>query len=534
VKTLLKNGKIFNGTGEEPFTGNVLYEDDRIITVGPDIGESEAEQVIDISGDAIAPGFIDGHSHNDWFAIKNEPLKYFEPFIRQGITTFVAGNCGISTIGFTKETDYVDKIGGGLFYFNDTTGKYPSFSDWAEAVDGKMPCNMAELVGHCSARASVTGSKPEKLTPEEEKEMLDIIDRDLAQGAAGVSLGLMYNPGIFADPEELRKVVELCVKYDRPLTVHPRAESKVSTCYPELSGRSHLLRALDELHEAARGTNLKLEYSHAIFVGRKTFADVDEFIKIMEQMNEEGIRAGYDIYDETLGVSVITVIMPTWYQALPEAEREKTWNKIKFKFFVKITPILLGFGFPDITLAYGGPALEKYEGMTVVEVAREMGISPADAYLYLCKESNFIGRVNQGAYTTPEIIKRQTLDPHCMFYMSDSWVEENGIQNPAIYDDYPKFIHDSILGSGDTLPNTIRKMSGSIADRFSLIDRGYIKEGYYADLTIFNEEEMKNGVPDQEKPFGIKRVIINGRPVLAGEEINTELLKTSGRVVRCR
>ena len=103
--------------------------------------------------------------------------------------------------------------------------------------------------------------------------MLAIIEENLKKGAAGVSLGLMYEPGLYADTEELRKVVELCVKYDKPLTVHPRANSAVSMAYPELLGRSHILRAVDELVEISKGTNLKLQYSHAIFVGRRSLKD---------------------------------------------------------------------------------------------------------------------------------------------------------------------------------------------------------------------------------------------------------------------
>jgi len=254
---------------------------------------------------------------------------------------------------------------------------------------------------------------------------------------------------------------------------------------------------------------------------------------MIEKMRQEGIQVGYDIYDEVMGVSVITVIMPTWYQALSAEEREKPLNKLKFKAFVWAAPKLLGFGFPDIQLAYGGEKLKKYEGKYVTEIARELGVSPADAYLYLCKESNFAGRVNQGAYTTPEIIRKQTNDPNCLFYMSDAWIEENGIQNLAVYDVFPKFIHDSLTGKGDSLPNTIRKMSGATADRFQLKDRGYLREGCYADITVFNKEEMKNGVPDQFKPFGIRRVIINGRTVLDGDKLDEEAIKTSGRVIRC-
>ena len=286
MTTLLKNAKIYDGTGKESFMGDVLIEDEKIRKTSASI-DADADRIIDLGGKSLAPGFIDGHSHNDWFAIKKEPLPYFAPFIRQGITTFVAGNCGVSEIGFEEDCPYTDKLGGGLFSFQDTTGKYGMPDTFFSAVDGNMPCNMAVLAGHCSARAAAGGNENRKLTAAEEKEMLAILEKALQQGAAGLSLGMMYEPGLYADVEELKKVAALCVKYNRPLTVHPRAESKVSMSYPQLFGRSHLLRAFDELVEIAKGTKLKLHYSHAIFVGRSSFKDKAELLKLMDQLRAE-------------------------------------------------------------------------------------------------------------------------------------------------------------------------------------------------------------------------------------------------------
>ena len=123
MKTLLKNAKIYDGTGAEPYLSDIMTEGDRIVRIAEGIEET-ADLVIDLAGKSVSSGFIDGHSHNDWFAIKKEPLPYFRPFILQGITTFVAGNCGISEIGFEKGNPYTDRMGGGIFGFEDTTGQY--------------------------------------------------------------------------------------------------------------------------------------------------------------------------------------------------------------------------------------------------------------------------------------------------------------------------------------------------------------------------------------------------------------------------
>lgn len=528
-KTLIKNAKIYDGSGAPAFLGDVLIEGDRILRVAESIAAETDFEVVDIKGLSLAPGFIDAHSHNDWFALRKDHKKYFEPFIKQGITTFVSGNCGLAATGFSDDTAHKDKIGGGLFFYKDAEAK-GSVKDFLDAADGNMPCNLAVLAGHCTARASVSGSANRKLTEDEEKEMLAILEDALKQGAAGISLGLMYDPGLYADTDELKKIARLCEKYDRPLTVHPRASSAVSMSYPELLGRSHLLRALDELADVVSGTKTKLHYSHAIFVGRRSFKDKDEFLAIVDKLRNQGVDMMFDIYNETLGVSVITVILPAWYQAMTPEERKKPLVRAKLSVLVFASSLLLGFGFKDIEIAYIGEGYEKYEGKTVHQIAKEEGMSDLEAYLMLCEKSNFQGRVNMGPYTTAEIISDFEKNSNCL-YMTDAWVEDCGVQNPAIYDCFPKFLQDALLGRGDSMEKTIERMTGATAQRFNIRERGYILPGCYADLTVFSEEELKNAIPDQKKSFGIRKVWINGKAVLDGDELDDTLIKTSGRSI---
>lgn len=529
---LFKNALIYDGAGSQPFKGDVLVDNDKIIKVEENIQPETEWEVVDLKGLSLSSGFIDAHSHNDWFAIKKEPQKYFEPFIRQGITSFVAGNCGLSAVGFESDTKHTDKIGGGLFSFHETTGAYPSVSEFFSAIDGNTPCNIAVLAGHCTARASVAGYENRPLTETELKEMLQLMEDALKEGACGLSLGLMYEPGIYAGIDELKEVARLCEKYDRPMTVHPRACSAVSMTYP-LLGRPHLLRALDELVEIASGTKMKLHYSHAIFVGRRSFRCKDELVEILHGLRDKGVDVGFDIYSELLGVSVITVVLPAWYQALSPAQKRHWFNKLKLGALIRATILLLGFGWDDIQIAYIGKGYEQYEGKSVSQIAKEMGKSCLDAYLDLCEMSDFKGRVNMGPYSTPEIVSELSKDDRCL-YMTDAWVEDYGVQNPAIYDCFPKFLKFSLCGTGDTMPNTIRKMTGAVADRFSIKDRGYIRPGCYADLTVFDETKLRNGQPDQQASFGIEKVYINGIKVLDSQTLDPEAIKTSGRAIRTR
>lgn len=527
---LFKDALIYDGTGSEPFKGNVLVDADKIVRVEADITPEEGWEVIDLEGLSLSSGFIDAHSHNDWFAIKKEPRKYFEPFIRQGITSFVTGNCGLSAVGFGPDMQHADKVGGGLFSFHETIGIYPGVSEFFAAIDGNTPCNIAVLAGHCTSRASVAGYDNRPLTDDERRKMLDIMENALKEGACGLSLGLMYEPGIYAGIDELKDVARLCEKYDRPMTVHPRACSAVSMTYP-LLGRPHLLRALDELVEIAEGTKMKLHYSHAIFVGRRSFRCKDELMSILHGLKDKGIDIGFDIYSELLGVSVITVVLPAWYQSLSPSQKRHWFNKLKLNVLIAATIVLLGFGWDDIQIAYIGPGYEQYEGKTVAQIAKEMGKSCLDAYLDLCEMSDFKGRINMGPYSTPEIVSELSRDESCL-YMTDAWVEDHGIQNPAIYDCFPKFLKFSLCGTGDTMPNTVRKMTGAVADRFSIRDRGYIRPGYYADITVFDESKLIDGQPDREQSFGIEKVYINGIKVLDGDMLDAEAIRHSGRAIR--
>ena len=530
MSTLLQHGRIYDGTCADAFLGDIVIENDRILDVGQGL-VCEGAEIVDLSGKSVSSGFIDAHSHNDWFAAKRNPKPYFEPFVRQGITSYIAGNCGLSMTGFSPDSPYIDKIGAGLFHMDDQTGVYPDLNSFFSAIDGNTSLNIASLMGQCTARASVAGYASRPLTDLEQEAMLALLEENLKQGACGVSLGLMYEPGLYAPKEELRKIAELCARYHRPLAVHPRANSAVSMAYPELLGRPHLLRALDELEEITRGLNVKLQYSHAIFVGTSSFKCKDELVANIERMRKNGVDAMFDIYAEMLGVSVITAVMPVWYQALSPADKRKFFNKFRFRVLAYATILLLGFGFDDIQVAYIGPGFEAYEGKTVHQIAKEKRMNDLDAYLMLCEQSDFAGRVNMGPYSTPSIISDLSRHDNVL-YMTDAWVEENGVQNPAIYDCFPKFLHLSLNKKGDTMPRTIRKMTGAVADRFSIANRGYVKPGCFADLTVFDEDKLKNSMPDQSKAFGIERVYVNGKLVINGDVLDETAFRTAGRCIR--
>lgn len=531
MRTLLKNGKIYDGTGAPAYVGDVLFENEKIIGVGKGL-QADGAVVVDMTGKSIAPGFIDAHSHNDWFAVKKNPIPYFEPFVRQGIASFVTGNCGLSINGCDEKSPHKDKVGAGLFHNKDLIGYFGGVKEFFDAVDKNSPANIAAGIGHCSARAALAGYENRELTKDEMDKMLSVIDKELSDGACLASLGLMYEPGIYAPKSELREVAKLCEKHNKPMTVHARALSAVSMAYPPNPfGRAHNLIALDELREITKGLKMKFHYSHIIFVGKNSFKTESEVVEILEEMKAEGMDVMFDIYSELLGVSVITVIAPAWYLGMSKEEKNKFSNKLKFKLLASVSKLMLGFSFDGMMIAYLGEGNEKFEGKSVAEAAKELGMSELDTYMYLCDLSENKGRVNMGPYSTPEIVSKLSKHPLGL-YMTDAWIEENGIQNPATYDCFPKFLHLSLNGKGDTMESSVRKMTGATADRFMLPNRGYLKEGYFADITVFDEAELKNTAPDQYKAFGIKDVFINGKHVLHEDVLDEEKFRYAGKAIR--
>lgn len=533
------NATIIDGSGEKPFLGSILVEDERIVKVIPakeaasdkfTVAEKYLE--IDLQGQVLSPGFIDSHSHNDWFCLKDDVSPYFDPFIKQGITTLVAGNCGFSATGFPEDSLHLNDLGGELFNLSPQE-RQAEFADWMRAINGRVPLNVASLMGHGTARLAVAGISQTELTPKQEEQMLELLEQGLRQGAAGISLGLMYAPGLFAPTGELEKVAELCAKYDCILTVHPRAESAISLNFGGYL-RSHLLQALDELDHLTRKSGCRFEYSHLIFVGRRSWKDIDEALTILEKLESDGFEVGFDMYPFDYGASVITVVLPEWYQRMPKEERKKRSVYLKLKLMLGITVRLLGFGFEDIVLAYAGEKHPDYNGYTISEIARQQKRAPLDVYLEVCEDSDFKARVLMGGYQNDEMVERLMCHPMSV-YMTDAWYEEKGIQNGGLYGAFPRFLR---LARENNIPleMVIHKMTGKSAQRFFINERGLIREGYYADLVVFDPDSVSDNVKSESESAcpGISQVYVNGNLLFSADQGLREMRNQAGKSIFVR
>jgi N-acyl-D-amino-acid deacylase len=531
MNILLKNGSIIDGSGGAPFTGSIVLKDNIIsdIVKGTPVGDFGEET--DCAGLVISPGFIDAHSHNDWFAAHADPVPWFKTFAEQGITSQVTGNCGTSPFGYLPGTPNVPLMGSGIFRTGKTFGDYSTFSGWREQAEKRTPLNIVPLQGHGTIRISLSGYENRPLNERETSLRNEKIEQSFDQGVFGLSLGLMYEPERYSTPAELEEAARITAKRGGILTVHSRAFSAASTSYsPPIGGEAHNIRALKEMIELARRTGVRLQYSHLIFVGTATWKTVDESLELIDNARAQGVDVAYDIYSMTFGVSVITVVLPSWYLALPEKKKRGALTRARLALEIGITKRALGFNFGDMQIAWAGEESESFCGKRVNELAAEWGVSELAAYIRVNDLSRGTGRVNLYRYYSDKIIE-QLMKHGPSLFMTDAWIEEHGVQNASAYSCFPKFLAISRDKRAIPLEVAVRKMSGAVADRFGIRGRGYLKKGYAADVTVFDPASVGAKSDPLQRPDGISHVFINGVHAVKNGVADEELLRGAGTVI---
>lgn len=533
-QVLLKNGYIVDGTGKKGWGGSLLISDGHIKEMTENEIKADCE-VIDCRGKVIAPGFIDAHSHNDWYLPLDDAEFFTAPFIKQGITTFIGGNCGFGVGGIQENTKYMDQICNNPFKSSGLEIKWSTMSDYFNMLSkNRIPVNFANLAGHGTARTSIKGYDPSPLTKEEMKELLKLLDKAMDDGAKGVSIGLQYEPGIFSTMEELREVAKIVKKRNKILTTHAKASSALSGTFPiKPFGKPHNVLALKEMINLSKETGVRLQFSHLIFVGEKTWNTFDETMSIMDKAISEGVDIKFDIYAYTCGASIISVILPEWFMAkVPKAYESKA-DLTRLQIELSAIKKLLGFGYEDIQIAYiDHPELKVFNGRFITDIAGELDLSLFETFMLFVKSSNGKARVMQYKFGNQHILEELMKHPASIF-MTDAWVERGGVQNPACYGCFPRFLQLANEKEVLTLEETVYKMTKAAADRFEIKDRGMLKKGYAADITVFDWNLVRDNnslIKTDAPPTGIEQVYINGNWVLRdGEPYERE---RSGKVLK--
>jgi len=514
-RTLLKNGLIVDGSGKKGHVGDLLVEGARIAQVSATPIAADAD-VIDCTDKVVAPGFIDVHSHMDWILPMADQAQLKSPFTAQGCTTFVAGNCGFAPAGFRKDSTHMDRIRladsrAFALTWHTMEGYY------AHLREVGLSHNLVNLAAYGTTRTSIRGLDATPLNEDERKELLGLLEEAMDQGARGVSFGLQYEPGIFATPDEVKEVARLVKKKDKIVTVHGRAYSNLSTAYPiDMLGKPHNVLALEEMVEVARETGVRVQYSHLMFAGTTSQATYGQCLDALDKARADGVDIMIDTYPYHCGFSVINVFLSPWFLAkLPDNYHDEAALK-RLEGELMLLSSALGFGFDDIqiTQAYH-PELDQYNGLFLAEIAEKRGISPFEALVDISEKSKGRARVLNHNYSNMAIIDALMAHPACLF-MTDSVVFPEGVQNPASFGTFPLLLQYARDRKTLPLEQAVRKMTGANAERLQVRDRGFLKEGLAADITVFDWNGVKdnNTVTDTgNAPTGIEAVFMNGKQV---------------------
>jgi N-acyl-D-amino-acid deacylase len=394
------------------------------------------------------------------------------------------------------------------------------FLDTLES-DGLL-LNAACLVGHGTLRHAVLGSRAGAPTPGEMEALRQLTRQALRDGACGFSVGLAYAPGIFARGDELLDLLRVVEEEGGIFTAHGKAYSWVSAFYrPMFLGTAHNRRSVLELLELARRSGVRLQLSHQIFVGRRTWRTHRAVLREIENAADGGLDVAFDAFPYTYGNTTTNAIFPEWFLDGFFANINDPRALKRLKRELDLLRLALGLDYKDIVLLWGCvPELAELEGLDFGSVARHLKLPPFEAYLHVVRLSQGKARVLLNTYSgderCEEPLQAVLSHPLCAF-MTDTFLTGRGKDNPASFGTFPRILGHYCRDLGlFPLEEAVRRMTSFPAERTGLTEVGRVAEGLRADLVIFDPDTVTSSaslVQPDAPPAGIKAVLIGGQLV---------------------
>ncbi len=497
---LISGGTILDGTGQPAFTADIAVTDGVISDIG-DLSGAEATRTIDATGKYVSPGFIDVHSHSDTYILLAPSA---ESKITQGITTEVTGNCGASAAPLTGDARLPSD-----WAAMDYPKPWRTVAEYRDALAEAEPAiNIMLLVGHNTLHGGVVGYQKTDVTPEHIAEMTRVLEQAMDEGAAGLSTGLLYAPGLFATEDEVVSLCRAVARKDGIYTTHMRNET------------SHVIQALEETLRITEKSGIRTQISHLKASGSNNWHFLDEMLERIHNAQDQGMDVAADRYPYLAGCTDLDVVLPDWAQ---EGTREEILARLshpttRATIIRDLCAARKDSDWENVTIgSVCAEEVARFQGSPLVTAAQELGVRPAEAIVEIITRD----RLRTSAFfagMSEDNMLRILSEPYVMLGSDASLRTTSGIlskdyPHPRAFGSFPRFlrlVQDKELMK---LPEAIRKITSLPAHQFRLKARGILKRTYAADITIFDADSIAD-TASYTDPHGLSQgvdtVIVNG------------------------
>jgi N-acyl-D-aspartate/D-glutamate deacylase len=518
---LIKQALIVDGSGRAAYHSDLGIVGSRIAALGPEL-TNEARRIIDAQGLVAAPGFVDAHTHDDLVILRDSvvPMK-----VQQGVTTAVIGNCGFGLAPLVPQhAAAVKSYSAAVLGADEQPWSWQSTAALFDELRARpLGQNVRALLAHNLVRIAAMGFAQRAATEQEMQTQEALVEEAMQAGAAGMSLGLMYVPGIYTPIDELIRLARVVGRYGGVIASHMRGEG------------DFLLSSVEEMLTIARQAEVAVHISHLKITGRKNWGQIEKALDMITDARAQGLDVTVDVYPYNAGSTTITQLLPPWVQdggqaSMLERLRDPATRQRILQNFVTGFPgwenQIGANGWESIYLSALHQAhFKELEGLNMVEAGAALGLTPEAAFFQLIQEEK--GQITVLLFLMDERDVDRVVQAPFSMIGSDGLPLPSGRPHPRLYGTFPRFLKRYVRDQRSlTLEQAIHKVTALPAERFHLTDRGTLTVGKFADLVLFDPATITDTATYSNPrvyPEGIAAVIVAGQPVVLHGQLQANM-----------